>query len=103
MKHFTQFIRQQFGKLSVEKYAQNTIVEYSHQLDDYFDLVKLEFLDKEGQTVTRQVPVVKDATELVHCLHDKMGLDIRETFLKIGIDAGHGSLKVGHIHNCVYS
>ena len=96
MKHFTQFIRQQFGKCSVEKYAQDKIVEYSHQLDGYFDLVKLNFLDKDGENVTRWVPVVNDPTKLVYALHDKMELDIQDTFLKIGIDAGHGSLKVGY-------
>ena len=103
MRHFTQFIRKQFGRLSVEKHAQDKIVEYSHQLDDYFELVKLELIDKEGETVTRHVPVVNDATALVHHLHDKMGLDIHETFLKIGIDGGHGSLKVEYIHNSDYS
>ena len=94
MKSFTQFIRQKFGRFSVEKHAQENIVEYSHQLDEYFVLAELSFLDKEGNNVTRKVPVVKDPTELVYVLHDKMELDIRETFLKTGIDAGHGSLKV---------
>ena len=94
MKNFTQFIRQHFGRLSVEKYAQNTCIQYSHQLDDYFELVKLDFLDSEGQSVTKEIPIVTDPIDLVHCLHDKMDLDIHETFLKVGIDAGHGSLKV---------
>ena len=45
MKHFTQFIWIKFGRVSVEKYAQDKIVDYSHQLDNYFELRKLEFLD----------------------------------------------------------
>ena len=94
MKHLTQFIRLHLGRISVEKYALEKIVDYSHQLDDYFELFELEFLDKEGQIVRKKVPIVNDPTKLVHCLHEKMGLDIRETFLKIGIDGGHGSLKV---------
>ena len=94
MKHFTQFIRKQFGRFAVEKLAQDKIVEYSHQLDKHFDLAKLEFVDGEGQAVTKQVPVVNNVTELVYDIHEKMNLDIHETFLKIGIDGGHGSLKV---------
>ena len=94
MRHLIEFIKLKFGRCSVEKYAKAKIVEYSHQLDKYFDLVQLQFLDKDGETVTRHVPVVNDATELVYALHEKMGLDIRDTFLKVGIDAGHGSLKV---------
>ena len=96
MKNFTQFIRLKFGRFSIEKHAEDKIVQYSHQLDEYFELAELTFLDKEGNNVTRKFPVVKDPTELVFALHDKMGLDIRETFLKIGIDAGHGSLKASY-------
>ena len=47
----------------------------------------------EGEQVTKLVPIVTDPTELVHYLHEKMDLDFHETFLQIGIDAGHGSLK----------
>ena len=94
MKHLMQFIRKRFGRCSVEKHARDKLVEYSHQLDKFFDLVELNFLDKDGQTLTRKVPVVNDVEELLRTMHDKMELDIHDTFLKIGIDAGHGSLKV---------
>ena len=94
MKNLSKFIRKHFGKFSVEDYTEEKIADFSHQLDDHFELVELEFIDSNGSIVTKRVPVVNDPTDLVHCLHEKMGLDTNETFLKVGIDAGHGSLKV---------
>ena len=94
MKNLTAFIRHHFGKLSVEKYANDTMFQHSHQLDEYFELVNLDFLDSDGQSVTKSVPIVTDPSGLINFLHKKMELDIHETYLKVGIDAGHGSLKV---------
>ena len=41
--------------------------------------------------------MVKDSTELIFHLHEKMGLDVHDTHLKVGFDYGGECLKVGLI------
>ena len=42
-----------------------------------------EVFINEHATPASPATIVNDATKLLHCLHDKTGLDIQETFLKI--------------------
>ena len=87
----------------VSKVAEDTDRPMAIVIDTAPETIKDDAMNEnsEGQNVTKVVPVVKDPTELVQFIHSKMDLDIQETFLKVGIDAGHGSLKVNLSMSCL--
>ena len=70
------------------------VVQLTHSEDIFFKNTRLPFINSKGKTIVRDVVFVRDLTEYLRRVHDKLGLDFAETHLKIGIDSGRGSLKV---------
>ena len=97
IKKEEKFLRETFGRKSVEAHSHLKVLEATHHTDEFFEVRKMEFDEKVSKTETikveRPVAVVKDAVALFRYLHDRWDLDEERTFLKIGIDDGGGFLK----------
>ena len=92
-----QFIRSIFGRASVEAKSHLKIIDATHQMDRFFAVKRMEFTEKDGDTVKKiQRPVVYviDPKELFRYLYEKNNFDEETMFLKIGIDDGQGVLKI---------
>lgn len=89
-------VRKALGQNSVEPNAmKKKIVELSHSEDDHFCLRKLTFKDKKGVTLIKTIPIVKNLESYVHHIFSARSLDPFESKIKVGIDFGQQSLKVG--------
>ena len=64
------------------------------QEEPFFESKTFLFHDSKGREIEKDVVIVKDIMVYLHHLHEKRGLSIQETVLKIGLDFGGGSLKV---------
>lgn len=99
METFQTFLRWTYGRDAVESYAQKKLVKMTHEMDDFFEATDQEFEEKEkddkvSKTVTRTLIVVKDSSEVIYHLHEKLNLDIHDSNIKLGFDDGGGCLKV---------
>ena len=98
METFQKFIRGQFGPKSIEPNAQKKIAKMTHEMDDFFEAEDHEFVEIENKvpkTIKRTLVVVKDSSELIYHMHEKLDLDIRDSTIKVGFDYGGECLKVG--------
>ena len=71
------------------------VVDHSHWDDDFFCLKKLIFQDKNGRPLEKTIPVVKNIELYLHHICTKRSLDLFSCKIKVGIDFGSESLKVG--------
>ena len=46
MRRNGKFIRKQFGRSSIEKYARETLQEESHNMDEFFESHEFTFIEK---------------------------------------------------------
>ena len=98
---FQHYIRGQFGIDSVEPYINEKLAKFTHEMDDFYEATDQEFEEKDNnitKTITRTLVVVKDSSELIYHLHEKLDLDIHDTSLKLGFDDGGECLKVSLIN-----
>ena len=87
--------RKALGRNSIVPNAMPQIVERSHLEDDFFVIKKLNFQDNKGKPMPKYVPIVKDVETYLHHVYDTRNLDPFQSKVKIGIDFGGDSLKVG--------
>ena len=69
----------------------------THDLDDFYEASNESFEESDNKVtkiVTRTLVVVKDSSETIYHLHDKLDLDIHDTTIKGGFDYGGECLKV---------
>ena len=97
MEKFQKYMRGTFGRKSVEPYAQKKLVKLTHEMDDFYEATDQEFVDIENKvpkTINRTLIVVKDSSEVIYHMHEKVGLDIHDSSIKVGFDYGGECLKV---------
>lgn len=90
----SKLVREVFGSSSIEPNAMKELRRQSFQEEHFFESQSFIFHDFKGAEIHQDVVVVKDLMEYLDHVHDKRGLSIHETVIKIGLDSGGGSLKV---------
>lgn len=87
--------RKALGQSCIEANAMKKIVDKTHSEDSFFCLKTLNFQDKCGKPLLKTIPIVKDIETYLHHICTMRGLDPFDIQIKIGIDFGGESLKVG--------
>ena len=96
MESMQTYIRGVFGRKSVEPYAQKKLVKMTHEMDEYYEVEDREFVEIENKVpkpILRTLVVVKEASEIIYDLHNKLDLDIHDSYMKVGFDYGGECLK----------
>ena len=74
IKKEQKFIRENFGKQSVEAHSHVKMVEATHLLDQFFDVKTKEFTEKVGESevrkVERPVAYIKDVEAINICMKE---------------------------------
>ena len=83
------------GRNAVESNIMEKVVKKSHSEDQYFCLKTLPFQDKNENQIMKTIPVVRDIEQYLGHVYESRSLDPFEAKVKIGIDFGGQSLKVG--------
>lgn len=94
-----QHIRKVSGSRKViESSLKNKLYDQNHLLDEWFEIKTIDFVKIEQSNVTEQTPrtvvVCKDVQAFIHQVMIVRGIDESNVMLKIGLDGGHGSLKI---------
>ena len=88
-------IRRTLGNNCIEPNAMKQVIEQTHSEDRFFTLKSLTFQDNKGNPIAREIPIVKDIEVLLYHVYTQRNIDPFDSKVKVGIDFGGTSLKVG--------
>lgn len=66
MRRNGKFIRQQFGRGSIEKYAREALQEESHSMDEFFETQEFSFIERKKTDVRGKVGM--ETREFKRCI-----------------------------------